>query len=97
MSRFLQLNQWAQMAESHWEKFLPKMYRDLEQKGTLEQELIKAGQQTEEMLVNLVSDGGLRHNEALEIVLPQFILLTPESERREPSETDTPTTGEITT
>ena len=97
MSRSLQLNQWAQMAESHWKKFLPKMYRDLEQKGTLEQELIKAGQQTEEMLVNLVSDGGLRHNEALEIVLPQFILLTPESERREPSGTDTPTTGGITT
>jgi hypothetical protein len=87
-------NHWARMAELHWKKFLPKMYRKLQEAGTLEQELIKAGNQASEAIAALGSDGGLRREEAVEIVLPQYILLPPESPDQEPSETDTRTTGE---
>jgi hypothetical protein len=78
------MNHWSKMAKVHWKKYLPRKYKLLEEQGTLEQELTKAGEQAEEMLANLVSDGGMRPNEAQEIVLPQFILLPPESDHPEP-------------
>jgi hypothetical protein len=73
------MNYWSKMAKSHWEKFLPRMYKKYQEQGTLDQELRKAGQRAEEMLGELI-ESGLRRNEALEIVLPQVILLPPESD-----------------
>jgi hypothetical protein len=69
------------MAEMHWRKYLPKKYKALQEAGTLEQELMKASLQTEDMLVDLGAEGGMRLNEAKEIVLPQFILLPPETDQ----------------
>ena len=74
------MNQWAVMAKMHWERYLPKMYRKYQEQGILELELTKAGQQAEEKIGELI-EGGLYINEAKEIVIPQYILLTPEPDR----------------
>ncbi|NLG17613.1 MAG: TnpV protein [Fibrobacter sp.] len=71
------LNHWSKMAKSHWKEHLPGYYQKLQKEGTLEQKLQEAGEKAKEMLAELMEQG-MRRNEALEIVLPQFILLTPE-------------------
>lgn len=72
-------NHWALVAEEHWERYLPKWYRGLQEAGILDQELVKAGNQASEAIADLVSSGLYPH-EAREIVLPQYIFLEPESE-----------------
>jgi len=68
------------MAKMHWEEFLPNYYSSLQKQGILEQELEKAGEKAADMMGDLM-EGGMRHNEAEEIVLPQFIFLTPEKDQ----------------
>ena len=53
-----------------------------ERTGDIEKELEKAGEQANEMIAELM-ESGVRRNEALEIVLPQFILLTPEKDQEQ--------------
>ena len=72
-------NQWAGIAEEHWKRYLPRWYHHLREAGILDQELVKAGDQAEEAIADLVSRGLYPH-EAREIVLPQYIYLEPESE-----------------
>lgn len=73
----MELSHWAKMARAHWEKYLPKRYQKLKEQGILEQELEKAAESAKDMMGDL-AEQGLRRNEVLEIVLPQFILLPPE-------------------
>ena len=76
---------WSSIADQHWKKFLPKYYKSLKKQGILEQELQKAGEGATEMIAYL-GERGLRPIEAREIVLPQFVYLTPESEQEEEKE-----------
>jgi hypothetical protein len=69
----------AGQAEEHWKRYLPSTYKKLKEAGTLEEEVTKAGTQATEMIEELIA-GGLYPFEAREIVLPQYILLTPETE-----------------
>jgi hypothetical protein len=69
----------AGQAEDHWKRYLPSMYQKLKEAGTLEEEAKNAGIRAAETLEELIA-GGLYPFEAREIVLPQFILLTPEPE-----------------
>lgn len=73
----MELSYWAQMARAHWEQYLPKRYQELKEQGILQQELEKAAESVKDMMGDL-AEQGLRRNEVLEIVLPQFILLPPE-------------------
>ena len=74
------LNHWSKMAKAHWKEHFPGYYQKLQKEGTLEQKLQEAGEKAKEMLADLMEQG-MRRNEALETVLPQFILLTPEKNR----------------
>jgi len=73
------MNYWAQLANHHWKKFLPKMYQKYQDQGILDKELEKAGLRAEDMIGQLIEQG-LRPEEAKEIALPQTVLLTPESD-----------------
>ncbi len=72
------MNYLSEMARTHWARFLPKMYARMQEEGTLEQELTKAGETALQELLDL-EERGLRRNEANEIVLPKYILLPPET------------------
>jgi hypothetical protein len=69
----------AGQAEEHWKRYLPLMYKKLKESGMLEAEAKTAGIRAAEMIQKLIA-GGLYPFEAREIVLPQYILLTPETE-----------------
>ena len=69
----------AGQAEEHWKRYLPSMYKKLKEAGTLEAEAMNAGIRAANMIEELIA-GGLYPFEAREIVLPQYILLTPETE-----------------
>jgi hypothetical protein len=69
----------AGQAEEHWKRYLPSMYKKLKEAGTLEAEAMNAGNRAADMIEELIA-GGLYPFEAREIVLPQYILLTPEAE-----------------
>lgn len=71
---------WSSIADQHWKKFLPKYYKSLKKQGILEQQLQRAGEDASEMIADLVTKG-LNPIEAREIVLPQFIYLTPEKDQ----------------
>jgi chromosome segregation ATPase len=76
----MQLDHWAQMANKHWREFLPAYYQSLTEQGILSQELQKAGEGARGAIADLM-ESGLRYNEALEIALPQYILLPPEKDQ----------------
>jgi hypothetical protein len=67
-------------AEEHWKRYLPSMYKKLKEAGTLEAEAMNAGIRAADMIEELIA-GGLYPFEAREIVLPQYIFLTPETEK----------------
>lgn len=79
------LRPYGRMAEKHWKEHRPKMYRELQKKGKLNQALKLANDQTSDQMCNLIQKG-LQEHEAWEIVGPQYILL--------PSEDDMPDLGE---
>jgi hypothetical protein len=78
----MSLDYFGRMAKDHWEKFLPKYYKKLEKSGKLEETLMKASNNYRDMASELISSG-LRKHEADEFALPQYILLTPESQQEE--------------
>ncbi len=72
------MDNFVEMARGHRMRYLPTLYRRLEREGKLEEHLVSVARMAEEELLSLVSDQGMRHNEALEIVLPKYILIGPE-------------------
>ncbi len=79
MAEKTRLTRWGQMAKEHWRKFRPKMYRDLEQSGKLEEMLFKHQEMAKREAGELARQG-LNQIEIEEIVLPQYILLPSEAE-----------------
>jgi hypothetical protein len=76
---------YGRMAEAHWREHLPRMVRDLEAQGQLQQALIEAQEQaTAEMdrLIRDLSRQGLNpqqaHDRAWELVREKYLLLPPE-------------------
>ena len=61
-----------------YERALREFFRWLEKEGKLEEHLVTVARMAEEELLLLVSDQGMRHQEALELVLPKYILISPE-------------------
>ena len=72
------MDNFVEMARSHRKKYLPKLYSRLDQEGKLEEHLQSVARMAEEELLELVSDQGMRHSEAMELVLPKYILISPE-------------------
>ncbi len=76
---------YGRMAEAHWREHLPRMVRELESQGRLQQALIEAQEQaTAEMdrLIRDLSRQGFNpqqaHDRAWELVREKYLLLPPE-------------------
>ena len=78
------------MAEKHWREFRPKMVRELEALGKLEEALYEAQERTLDELLpledKLVADGltmDQASRQAWEMVRERYILLPPEDEQED--------------
>jgi hypothetical protein len=78
------------MAEKHWREFRPKMVRELEEAGKLEEALYEAQERTLDELLpledKLVADGltmDQASRQAWEMVRERYILLPPEDEQED--------------
>ena len=90
------MDNFIEMARSHRQRYLPSLCKRLEQAGALEAHLASVAQMAEEELLELVTERGMRQEEALQMVLPKYILIPPEEAKPEPlanSEADIPMTG----
>jgi len=76
------MGMYGDMARRHWKTFLPSYYAKLVAEGRLEMELAAAEAKTCGELVMLISEQGMRADEAREFVLPHHILLEPEAAAR---------------
>jgi hypothetical protein len=80
------LTQYGRMAEKHWREHCPKMVRELEAKGLLQQMLLEAEEKTKDemdMLRTQFIQQGLTpdqaQRQAWEMVREKYILLPPET------------------
>jgi len=78
------------MAEKHWREFRPKMVRELEAQGKLEEALYEAQERTLDELLpledKLVADGltmDQASRQAWEMVRENYILLPPEDDQED--------------
>lgn len=76
------------MAEKHWREFRPRMVRELQEAGKLEEALYEAQERTLDELLpledKLVADGltmDQASRQAWEMVRERYILLPPEDEQ----------------
>jgi len=67
----------AIMARKHWEQWLPEKVVELKAEGQLNAAIQVAARQAQEEIQVLMQQGYQEH-EAMEVVLPQLILLPPE-------------------
>ena len=65
------------MARKHWKEWLPERVRELKEEGNLEQELMIAGMNAQDRVLELMQQGFKAH-EAEEVALSEYILLPPE-------------------
>jgi len=79
------LTQYGLMAEKHWREFLPRMVKNLEAHGRLQEALLEAEEKTKDEMYDLTTrliTQGLTaqqaHDQAWEMVREEYILLTPE-------------------
>ena len=79
------LTQYGRMAEKHWREHRPKMVRELERTGRLQQMLLEAEEKTKDEMVTLrtqlMQQGSTAQQDqtqAWEMVREQYILLPPE-------------------
>ena len=72
-------------AKEHWKEYRPKMYKALEERGTLKKHLNSAVERTGNEYCQAIEDG-LEPQEAWEIVRENYLFL--------PSEEDMPSLGE---
>jgi hypothetical protein len=80
------LTQYGRMAEKHWREHLPRMARELERKGLLQQMLREAEEKTKNDLTDLrlalMKQGKTpeqAHRQAWEMVRERYIFLPPET------------------
>jgi len=80
------LTQYGRQAEKHWREHLPKMVRELEAKGQLNQMLLEAEEKTKDEMATLRTELMQRgstaqqaHTQAWEMVREKYIFLPPES------------------
>ena len=80
------LTQYGRQAEKHWREQRPKMVRELEAKGLLNQMLLEAEEKTKDEMATLRTELMQRgstaqqaHTQAWEMVREKYILLPPES------------------
>ena len=73
----MRLNRFGLMAKEHWKEYRPRMYKELEDSGQLEERLYQAQEQTADMLAELISQG-MSDDMAWEFVREQWILLPEE-------------------
>lgn len=83
----LPISAYGLMAERHWREFLPRMVRELQEAGKLEEALYEAQERTlDELLVledKLVAQGMTMEQasrQAWEMVREKYILLPPEED-----------------
>lgn len=69
--------QYVGTALKHWKQWRPKMYRELQKAGTLNEEAQRASKEAAAQVASLMAAGFQLH-EAEEVVLPELILLPPE-------------------
>jgi len=79
------LTQYGLMAEKHWREFLPRMVKELEAHGKLQEALLEAEEKTKDEMYDLTTQlmaQGLTaqqaYDQAWEMVREEHILLTPE-------------------
>ena len=79
------LTQYGLMAEKHWREFRPRMVKELEAKGKLQDTLLEAEEKTKDAMYDLtmkLMKQGLTaqqaHDQAWEMLREEYILLTPE-------------------
>ena len=80
------LTQYGRQAEKHWREHRPKMVRELEAKGQLNQMLFEAEEKTKDEMTTLRTELMQRgstaqqaHTQAWEMVREKYIFLPPES------------------
>jgi hypothetical protein len=80
------LTQYGRQAEKHWREHRPKMVRELEAKGQLNQMLLAAEDATKDEMATLRTELMQRgataqqaHTQAWEMVREKYILLPPET------------------
>ena len=80
------LTQYGRQAEKHWREHRPKMVRELEAKGQLNQMLLEAEEKTKDEMATLRTELMQRgstpqqaHAQAWEMVREKYIFLPPES------------------
>jgi len=80
------LTQYGRQAEKHWREHRPKMVRELEAKGQLNQMLVEAEEKTKDEMATLRTELMQRgstaqqaHTQAWEMVREKYIFLPPES------------------
>jgi hypothetical protein len=83
------LTQYGTMAEKHWREHRPKMVRELEAKGQLQEMLLEAERKTKDEMATLrtqlIKQGKTAeqaHRQAWEIVRERYILLPEETASR---------------
>jgi len=79
------LTQYGLMAEKHWREFRPRMVKELEAKGRLQEALLEAEEKSKDAMyvltLKLMKQGltaQQAHDQAWEMLREEFILLTPE-------------------
>ena len=79
------LTQYGLMAEKHWREFRPRMVKELEAHGRLQEALLEAEEKTKDEMYDLTTRLMARgltaqqaHDQAWEMVREEYILLTPE-------------------
>jgi len=88
------LTQFGLMAEKHWREFRPKMVKEMEAKGILQEMLLEAQEKTGEELEQTwrqLNRQGVPPDQAYrqtwELATEKYILLPPEDETAQPAET----------
>ena len=77
---------YGRMAEAHWREHCPRLVRELETQGRLQETLLEAQEQTAAEMAQLIREfrrQGLTpqqaHDQAWELVREKYLLLPPES------------------
>jgi CheY-like chemotaxis protein len=70
------------MARSHWKKQRPKMVAHLEAKGLLDRALEETQERAKDALADLVTQRGIPHDQAWEMVTSKLIFLPSEEEMK---------------
>jgi hypothetical protein len=74
VSEEFQLSGLGLQIKAHWQKYRPRMYRDLEKSGELDRAVFRAQERTVDAYQDLVNQG-LSHHQAWEAVREEWAFL----------------------